>query len=69
MEVCVEVAIFKYEYYRVEARLSGDEWQKIALSHNDFKTAERVPLKDWKKVKKLSFLNIDGTLISNIIWV
>lgn len=69
VEVCVEVAMFKYEYYRVEARLSGDEWQKIALSHNDFKTAERVPLKDWKKVKKLSFLNIDGTLISNIIWV
>ncbi|MDE5990829.1 MAG: hypothetical protein K2H36_04520 [Clostridia bacterium] len=69
VEMCVEMDVFKYEYYRVEVRLSGEEWQKIALSHNDFKTKELVPLKDWKKVKKLSFLNIDGTLISNIIWV
>ena len=69
VEMCVEIDLFKYEYYRVEVRLVGEEWQKIALSHNDFKTKERIPLKDWKKVKKLSFLNIDGILISNIIWV
>lgn len=69
VELCVEIEWFKYEYYSVEVQLSGEEWQKIALSHNDFKTKELVPLKDWKKVKKLSFLNIDGALISNIIWV
>ena len=69
VEMCVEIDLFNYESYQVEVLLSGEEWQKIALSHNDFKTKELIPLKDWKKVKKLSFLNIDGTLISNIIWV
>lgn len=69
IEMCVEIDLFKYENYIVEVRLVGEEWQKIALSHNDFKTKEFIPLKDWKKVKKLTFLNIDGTLISNIIWV
>ena len=69
VEMCVEVELFQYEYYSVEVQLNGEEWQKIALSHNDFKTKELIPLKDWKKVKKLSFLNIDDALISNIIWV
>lgn len=69
VEMCVEISWFKYEYYRAKVELGGEEWQKVALSHNNFKTNRRVPLKDWKNVKKLSFINIDGALISNIIWV
>lgn len=69
VEMCVETSLFKYEYYRAEVKLNGGEWQKIALSHNDFKTKDLVPLKDWAKVKKLSYLNINDTLIGHIIWV
>ncbi len=69
VEMCIEVALFNYEYYRAEIDVKGKEWQKISLSHNDFKTDKRVPLKDWKNVKKLSFISVNGTLISNIIWV
>lgn len=69
VEMLVETNLFEYEKYRIDVQLNGKEWQKIALSHNDFKTKDLVPLKNWNKVKQLSFKNIDGALISNIIWI
>lgn len=65
----VENDDFSYTSYYVEVNLPKDEWQKISLSHGDFKTKDLVSLKEWNNVKKLSFLDIDNTLINNIIWV
>lgn len=69
VELSVETDDFSYEPYRVSVKVTGGEWQKIALSHSDFKTKDRVSLKDWNNVKKLSFIDIDYTLINNIIWI
>lgn len=67
--LCVEMQKAKYEYYFATIPLGGGEWQKISLHTSDFKTKELVPLKSWNNVKKLSFVKIDDTLISNIIWL
>ncbi len=69
VEMSVETNDFSYESYTVDVKLTGGEWQKIALSHCDFKSKDRVPLKNWNSVKKLSYIDIDNTLINNIIWV
>lgn len=69
VELCVESDKAKYEFYTATVSIQGGEWQKIALHHTDFKTKERVPLKNWDNVKKLSFVDIDNTLISNLIWI
>lgn len=69
VELCVETGKATYEFYSATASLNGGEWHKIALHHTDFKTKELVPLKNWEHVKKLSFVKIDGTLVSNLIWI
>ena len=53
----------------VNVKIVGGEWQKIALSHSDFKTKDLVSLKDWNRVKKLSFVDINHALINNVIWI
>ena len=65
----VETDDFSYESYTVDVKITGGEWQKIALSHSDFKTKDLVALKDWERVKKLSFIDINHTLINNVIWI
>jgi len=47
----------------------NEEWQKVALSANDFKNSERISLRDWRNIKKLTFKNSTGLLISNMVWV
>lgn len=69
VELCVETVKSKYEFYSAAVTVTGGEWQKISLHHTDFKTKELVPLKNWDNVKKLSFVKIDNTLISNLIWI
>ncbi len=69
VELCVETGKASYEYYTSSVEITGGEWQKFALDHTDFKTKELVPLKNWNNVKKLSFVNIDGTLVGNLIWI
>ncbi len=69
VELSVETDDFSYESYMVNVKIVGGEWQKIALSHSDFKTKELVSLKDWNRVKKLSFVDINHALINNVIWI
>ena len=69
VELCVETGKASYEYYTSSVEITGGEWQKFALDHTDFKTKELVPLKNWNNVKKLSFVDIDGTLVGNLIWI
>lgn len=69
VELSVEANDFAYDHYRVSIKLTGGEWQKISLAHADFKTSELVALKNWDRVKKLSFIDIDNTLINNLIWI
>ena len=69
VDLSVEADDFAYDHYKVSIKLTGGEWQKISLAHADFKTSELVALKNWERVKKLSFIDIDNTLINNLIWI
>lgn len=69
VELCVETGKAAYEFYTATVEIEGGEWQKIAFDHADFKTKELVPLKNWNNVKKLSFLDVNGVLVGNLIWI
>lgn len=69
VELCVEIGKASYEFYTATVEIAGGEWQKTALDHTDFKTKDLVPLKNWDNVKKLSFVDINGTLVGNLIWI
>lgn len=69
VELCVETGKASYEFYTATVNIAGGEWQKTALDHNDFKTKDLVPLKNWNNVKKLSFNDINGALVGNLIWI
>ena len=59
----------KYDSYFATLSLKANKWTKCSLKISDFKTSGYVPLREWGNIKKLTFKNIDSTLISNIIWV
>ena len=59
----------KAEYSYTVTLGGNEEWQKVALSANDFKNSERISLRDWRNIKKLTFKNSTGLLISNMVWV
>lgn len=58
-----------YETYSTIVQLSGGVWTKCSLKISDFKTKDRIPLRDWGDIKKITFVDIKNTLINNIIWV
>ncbi|MCR4874236.1 MAG: hypothetical protein K5923_00665 [Clostridia bacterium] len=70
--LCIEVCsgtYGKYVNYTANVALSTKGWTKYALKLSDFKDENLVPLKSWRDVKKLSFKDTNGVLLTNIIWV
>ena len=59
----------KYVTYTAKVNLNTKSWTKYALKLSDFKDENFVPLKSWRDVKKLSFKETSGVLLTNIIWV
>lgn len=56
--------------YTTTVQLNGsDQWQKHAIELQSFKTADMMAMKSWKGIKKLTFKNIKGVLVNNILWV
>lgn len=58
-----------YKTYRAKASLQKDTWKKCSLRLSDFKDKDLISLKSWRNVKKLSFIDANGVLLNNIIWV
>ena len=59
----------KYVKYTSTIHIDSPSWKKISLKLSDFKDENRIPLKSWRDVKKLSFQNANNVLLNNIIWV
>lgn len=68
VEICSEKD-GKYDYYYSTINLPKNNWTKFALKVTDFKTKNLIPLKDWGNIKKLTFIDVDNTLINNILWI
>ncbi|MGN0771206.1 MAG: hypothetical protein ACI4MI_01330 [Christensenellales bacterium] len=69
IELVVEVCSKTARYVAFVKLGDGEAWQKHAIEKQRFKTADMLPLKSWKGVKKLTFKSIGGVLINNILWV
>ncbi|MEG2084248.1 MAG: hypothetical protein RRY78_01675 [Clostridia bacterium] len=57
------------EKYFCKLTLKQAEWCKFALSLQDFKDVNMIPMKNWKNIKKLSFRYAENVLFNNILWV
>jgi hypothetical protein len=49
--------------------LSGNTWEKLTFEPDDFRTEEGFPMEDWTDVKKIEFVNAEGVLFINMLWV
>lgn len=67
--LCADEGAGNHSDYRASVRLTGGAWTKCTLQAQDFKTEERIALKDWNAVKKLTFRDVKGVLFNNILWV
>ena len=59
----------KYKTFTAIAKLTKPTWTKCSLKLFDFKDENFIPLRSWRDVKKMSFIDASGILLTNIIWV
>lgn len=55
--------------YKAVCHLKKDEWTRCSLEVEDFNNSSLKPLKTWTNVKALRFVNLNQSLINNVIWV
>ena len=66
------LALYSEDGYRYQAECSikgGGGWQKIKLVAEDFKRDNRISADSWKDIIKISFENMRGIIINNILWL
>ncbi|NCA67083.1 MAG: hypothetical protein EOM87_03350 [Clostridia bacterium] len=60
----------KYTRYSALRQLKGGGiWNKLSFEVDDFRTDERIPMDDWNNIKKIEFINAEGVLFNNMLWV
>lgn len=63
------IDVNKVEYTTFINIKSDEEWNKIQLHTNDFKSPDLVPLKSWDSVKCMLIKDAHKLLLNNILWV
>lgn len=59
-----------FKKYQAKARLQGGEfWQKLLFETTDFKSDEGRPLTSFSSVKTLEFVDVDGVILNNLLWI
>ena len=46
-----------------------DEWIKMTLDAQEFKDINLMTLRSWKDIKAISFVDAEGIIFNNIIWI
>lgn len=56
--------------YKATTHLQGGEfWQKLLLETADFKSEEGRTLTSFSSVKTLEFVDVDGVILNNLLWI
>lgn len=56
--------------YKATTHLQGGEfWQKLLLETADFKSEEGRTLTSFSSVKTLEFVDVDGIILNNLLWI
>ena len=55
--------------YTAQCPVEGEEWTRISLSTDDFKTAELIPMKDWDGLLGMILPDTDDKLYNNFLWM
>ena len=71
-DICVEMSVVRdkkvIRYYAC-CHIDGGEWYPCTLDTSDFKDDKMIPLRSWDNMKQLTFKDISGMLLNNIMWV
>lgn len=68
--IVITAGIFgSHHNYYSTVHVNKDEWTKCSLKVTDFKSSSLVPLKSWSNIKKLTIKNINGAVLTNVLWV
>ncbi len=59
----------QYIQYSASRQIEGGDWEKLFFEATDFRTEERLPMEDWKGIKKIEFINSEDVLFNNMLWV
>ncbi len=70
-DVTISMRSFKdrHSFFTTVHLKGGEIWQRICLSASDFKTKDNFGLQRFDHVEKLVFLNFNGVLLNNVLWV
>lgn len=55
--------------YVAICRVEGDEWTRLSLKTDDFKTAELIPMKDWDDLYGIILPDTDDKYYNNFLWM
>ncbi len=55
--------------YLATRRINGGIWDKLTFEPDDFRTEERLPMMNWENIKKIEFVDAEGVLFNNMLWV
>lgn len=59
-----------FKKYTATSHLQGGEfWQKLLLETADFKSEEGRTLTSFSNVKTLEFVDVNGTILNNLLWI
>ena len=55
--------------YVATCYVGADEWTRLSLNPDDFKTKELIPMKDWEDLYSIILPDTDDTYYNNFLWM
>ena len=55
--------------YVATCPVDGEEWTRLSLKPDDFKTAELIPMKDWEDLYGIILPDADNKYYNNFLWM
>ncbi len=55
--------------YTAQVSVEGEEWTRLSLETDDFKTDELIPMKDWTGLLGIVLPDTDDTYYNNFLWM
>ena len=71
-EITVRITVDRdgFKQYSATCKLASDvNWQKIILTPMDLRDEAKISMESWDDMKKIEFLNAEGVLFNNMLWI
>lgn len=71
-DILIELSVIadkKPVRYSASCHITAGEWCNCTLETGDFKDDKMIPLKGWEGIRELTFKDIAGTVLNNLMWI